>query len=667
MDILGNIMQNKGISGRHYISFKMKLCILTVFLVVVIMSVVGYILIGQQRQSLLRQMESTGSFLVKNLAKNVVGPLMKEGVDKLSLSSMIASLEAREKVEGNPARFALSEYHDFLTQFFLEHTIKDLEKDIITIKGNTAYIRAEDLVNVLQGKTIGEKVVQDILNIVGTLSTREQYEPFWEQYPWTRNLLEPLISKKKLSLPLQSGTIPLDLQQELVQQVTKRIADEILNHVKNPLIGYAVVVDKNEIIQAHSDINEFVEKKYVWPEGTEPLQEGEEVKWQKCLYKGEPHYDFAAPVFIRDKNLGTAYIGRVHIGIRENYVLADIEKAKERVLYVTIGAVLLGSMGAYALAALIVRPIKALVRDAETLGGGDLDHQIEVRSHDEVGTLAETLDTTRIKLKDAQERLIVSERLARELEIAREIQMTLLPKETPLLDRVEIGTLYRAASQVGGDLYDFFWVSEHELGIVVADVAGKGIPGSLMMTMAKAIIRAKAMKSDSASHFVPVGAGGDPASVIRKTNQMIAQDIKKGMFITANYGILNVKTLSFRFVSAGHNDTLVYNARTEELHEYNPKGMALGLDKGTLFDMLLQDQEVNLESGMLLFQYTDGINEAMNNHREEFGEDRLHEVIRRYAHLPVNEFLTALDQEIRTFTEGYPQSDDITAVVVKVK
>jgi sigma-B regulation protein RsbU (phosphoserine phosphatase) len=166
---------------------------------------------------------------------------------------------------------------------------------------------------------------------------------------------------------------------------------------------------------------------------------------------------------------------------------------------------------------------------------------------------------------------------------------------------------------------------------------------------------------------VPVGVGGDPASVLRKTNQMIAQDIKKGMFITANYGIMNVQNLKFRFVSAGHNDTLIYNSRSGELKEYNPKGIALGLDKGTLFDMLLQDQELSLGPGDLLFQYTDGVNEAMNNEKEEFGEERLKDVIRKYAHLSVNDFLQALDQEIRTFTEGFPQSDDITAVVVKVK
>ena len=657
-------MNIKRFYNLKYMTLKTKLCFLTVLLVGIVMTVVGYIVIGQQRRTLSLQMEGTGRFLIKNLSKNVVGPLL-EG-DSLSLSSFIASLEARDRVQENPARFTREEYQEFLARFFLEDKIDTLDSSI-TSTGDNVYIKAENIVEMLHEKQIGELIFQDIITRVGAFESLDQYTPFFEQYPWTKSLLEPLITEKKLQLPLRSASLPKETQTELYQAVNQKIADDVLAHVKNPFIGYAIVVDKDEIIRAHSDITKYVDKKYVWPEGTTPLGEDDEIKIQRCSFQGEPHLDFAAPVFVRDKNLGKAYIGRVHIGLRESYILADIEKAKQNIIYITIIAILFGSIGAYGLAGLIVRPVKALVKDAEILGAGNLDHQIHVTTYDEVGTLADTLDSTRVKLKEAQEQLIVSERLARELEIAREIQMTLLPKETPSLDRVELGTLYRAASQVGGDLYDFFWVSEHELGIVVADVAGKGIPGSLMMTMAKAIIRAKAVKSDAKAHLMPVGDGGDPASVLRKTNQMIAQDIKKGMFITANYSILNVNNLHFRFVSAGHNDTLVYNSKTGELREYNPKGIALGLDKGTLFDMLLQDQNVALSAGDLLFQYTDGVNEAMNTQKEEFGEERLKEVIRQYAHLPVDDFLKSLDREIREFTEGFPQSDDITAVVVKIK
>lgn len=646
-------------------SLKTKLCLLTVLLVGIVMLSVGYIVIEQQQKALWLQMEETGRFLVKNLAKNVVAPLL-EG-DKLSLNNLITSLEARDQIVAeNPARFTLEEYETFLHQFFLESKIQPLQA-LITHEQDNVYIQVDQL-SVEKLEPIASEVFRDVVNIVNELETQEEFNTFFQQYPWTRSIVESLTTLNDLGVTIQIEDISEEQRQELTAKIAERLFSEILGYVKNPFIGYAIIVDKEGEIQAHPDIDQLGES-YIWPEGTTPLNTEEDATKinHHVVFKGERHIDIAAPVFVRDKNIGRAYIGSVHVGLREDSIQNDVDKAKRRIIYITLAAILLGSAGAYGLASLIVKPVKNLVKDAEILGGGDLDSPIHVGTFDEVGVLAKTLDDARVKLKDAQQRLVASERLARELEIAKEIQMALLPKDTPMSDRVEIGTLYRAAAQVGGDLYDFFWVSEQELGIVVADVSGKGIPGSLVMTMAKAVIRAKAVKSGLLSHKLPSGDGGDPASVIRKTNQMIAQDIKKGMFITANYGILNILNLHFRFVSAGHNSTLVYNSRTKELSEYNPKGIALGLDKGMIFDTVLQDQDIPLSSGHMLLQYTDGITEAMNKHQEEFGEERLKEAIQKYAHQNVNEFLASLDQEIRAFTEGYAQSDDITAIVIKVK
>ncbi len=645
-------------------SLKAKLCFLTVLLMVVVMLSVGSIVLEQQRRSLMLQMEGTGRFLAENLAKNVVGPLL-EG-DSLNLNNLISSLEARDSLEGNPARFTEKEYADFLRQFFLEDKISEL-KSFIRPQGNTVYIHIEQFsADAEPLRQIGSALLQDVLNIAGDLETQEQYDAFFTQYPWTRSVVETLSTLTDLQMIKALEDIPAEQREELITTLAGEIFQEILVFVKNPLIGYAIIVDKENMIQAHPDIDRLGES-FSWSEGTELLQKGEETSIYRVPFKGESHFDFDAQILVRDKNIGTAYIGSVHIGLREENVLKEIQAARLKIIYLTLAAVILGSIGSYVLAGLFVKPIKGLVRDAEILGGGDLEHQILVSTKDEIGALATTLDTTRIKLKDAQKRLVVSERLARELEIAKDIQMGLLPKETPSLEHLEIGTLYRAAAQVGGDLYDFFWVSENELGIVVADVSGKGVPGSLVMTMAKAVIRAKAIKSDAPDHNLPVGTEGEPASVIRKTNQMIHHDIKKGMFITANYGVLNVNTCHFQFVSAGHNDTLVYNSGTQELREYNPKGIALGLDKGMLFDKMLQSQNLKLAHGDLLLQYTDGISEAMNEQGEEFGDDRLKEAIRKYAHRNVDDFLHSLDQEIRSFSEGFAQNDDITAVVVKVK
>lgn len=640
-------------------TLKAKLCVLTFLLVAAVMSFVGYIVIEQQRRSLMLQMEGTGRFLVKNLAKNVVGPLLEE--DSLSLNNLISSLEARDKLEGNPARLTLEEYQNFLAQFFVKDQISKLDK-YIEKQDTIIYIHIDFSRDSAELNEIASFMLQKVLALWQDLQTPQQYEEFFTQYPWSRIIAE--------SLPVTDNQIPQlppspAQQQELTAKVAERLFNEISGYVKNPVIGYAIVLDKENIIRAHPDINQLGQP-YSLAQDSELIETGE-VTIHRLTFKGENHFDFESRIQVRDKNLGTADIGSVHLGFREENLVKDIASAKQKILYITIIAVVLGSLGSYGLASLIVKPIKVLVHDAEILGGGDLTHQITVMTGDEVGMLATTLEDTRIKLKEAQVQLVMNERLARELEIAREIQMGLLPKETPTVGPIELGTLYRAASQVGGDLYDFFWVSEDELGIVVADVSGKGVPGSLVMTMAKAVIRAKAMKSDAPTHKLPAALGGGPASVIRKTNQMIAQDIKKGMFITANYGILNIKTLRFIFVSAGHNDTLVYNSQTQELRSYNPKGIALGLDKGAVFDTMLQEQEISLSSGDLVIQFTDGITEAMNENRDEFGDDRLKDAIQKYAHLKVNDFLIELDKDIRNFTRGFTQSDDITAVVIKVK
>ncbi|PID58555.1 hypothetical protein CSB45_03150 [candidate division KSB3 bacterium] len=645
-------------------SLKAKLCFLTVLLLVVMMLSVGSIVLEQQRRSLMLQMEETGRFLVKNLAKNVVGPLL-EG-DSLNLNNLINSLEARDSLEGNPARFSRREYAEFLRQNLLEDKISAL-KPFIKTQGNMVYLHVDRLsADAEPLRKIGRALLQDVLSITAELETQEQYDAFFTQYPLSRTVVESLSTLTELEPIKRVDAIPQKQREELITLIAEKIYQEILTHVKNQLIGYAIIVDKDNLVQAHPYIERLGEP-FSWPESTEVIKKGDEINIHRVFFRGESHFDFSAPILVRDKHIGSAHIGSVHIGLREDNVLKEIQSARLKILSLSLVAVLLGSLASYFLASVFVKPIKGLVKDAEILGAGDLEHQIQAGRCDEVGTLATTLNTTRIKLRDAQKRLVASERLARELEIASEIQMTLLPKETPQLEHVEIGALYRAAAQVGGDLYDFFWVSNDELGIVVADVSGKGVPGSLVMTMAKAVIRAKAVKPDMPNHTLPVDANGDPVSVICNVNQMIHHDIKKGMFITANYSVLNVKNLQFKFVSAGHNDTLVYNSYTRELHEYNPKGIALGLDQGSLFDKILQSHELNLQAGDFLIQYTDGISEAMNEKQEEFGNDRLKEIIRKYAHQNVNDFLQSLDREIRSFTKSFAQSDDITAVVLKVK
>lgn len=475
-----------------------------------------------------------------------------------------------------------------------------------------------------------------------------------------------VITQEKKALIEQMQTRAISIAKNLAESTSGFLLNDddlslsnLVSYLRNdPVIEYALVIDTQNIIRAHTDINEL-KKVYHPPIG---LEGGRELQFNFYeTSKGRGHYHIMSPITFSGQRLGT-----VHVGFSYDYIIRVIADARNEILKVTLVMLVLGALGAYGLAQLIVKPINQLATDAEILGKGDLDKKIVPMTQDEIGRLAETLDVTRTKLKDAQEKLVIKERLERELQIAKQIQQALLPKTTPVLKNLEIATLYRAAAEVGGDLYDFFWVNPKELGIVIADVSGKGIPGSLVMAMVKSILRTSATLAMDDQPGSSKSRANYPVKVMTKTNEIIYPDMKKGMFITASYGVLDTETLTFTFVNAGHNDTLIYNSKTGRLKRHNPKGMALGIDKGPMFEKLIQSFQVQLTPGDLLLQYTDGITEAMDTHGVLFGDERLYHAIQKYGGKSAVEFLNSLDQEIKAFAKGYAQSDDITAIVLKV-
>lgn len=476
------------------------------------------------------------------------------------------------------------------------------------------------------------------------------------------------LTQEKKALVMQMQTRGISIAKNLAENSSSFLLNDddlslnnLISYLRNdPVIEYALVVDIQGTIHAHTDINQL-KKVYHLPEGLS-LTEGEALEFKSYKSRdGRYHYHIMSPIVFSQQRVGT-----FHIGFSQDYITSVVNKARNQILIITLIMLVLGVMGAYFLALLIVKPINQLATDAEVLGKGDLDKKIVPITEDEIGQLAETLDGTRIKLKDAQEKLVIKERLERELQIAKQIQDALLPKTTPSIPNMEIATLYRAATEVGGDFYDFMWVSPKELGIVIADVAGKGIPGSLIMTMVKSIVRSNATQVVTDKSGRAINKAVHPINVATKTNKIIYPDMKKGMFITANYDVLNVENFTLTLVSAGHNDTLVYNHKTGKLKRYNPKGMALGVDRGPLFERLVKSFQIQLTPGDLLVQYTDGVNEAMDPEDILFGEERLYQVIQKHGGKSAAEFLNCLDQEIKTFASGRIQSDDVTAIALKV-
>ena len=253
-------------------------------------------------------------------------------------------------------------------------------------------------------------------------------------------------------------------------------------------------------------------------------------------------------------------------------------------------------------------------------------------------------------------------RLERELQMAREVQASLLPRETPQVDGWEFAVHWQPAREVAGDFYDFIPVELNlakgsepgpGLGVVIADVSDKGMPAALFMALTRSIVRAS------------VGRAPTPADGIAHANRLICADSSQGMFVTLFYALLNPATGEFTYVNAGHNPPLLcrHSRHTEpsQLTKLTLTGMVLGI----LEDTPYEQRTLRLEPGDLLLLYTDGVTEAVDAHWQGFGMERLRHLVLEHRHAPAADVVAALEQAIAEFAGSAAPSDDIAMVVVR--
>ncbi len=250
--------------------------------------------------------------------------------------------------------------------------------------------------------------------------------------------------------------------------------------------------------------------------------------------------------------------------------------------------------------------------------------------------------------------LAEKERLDRDLEIAREIQQLLLPSVFPKIDNVQVNAINICALQVGGDYYDFIQVDADHWGFAIADVSGKGVSGALIMAMCRSALRTKAQGNPS------------PAKVLKQVNRVIHPEMREDMFISMLYGVLNIRTWEFTFCRAGHEPLLWHQAEKKHLEILSPKGMALGIDSGNVFDTVLEEQKIKLQKGDAMVFYTDGSTEALDQEDQEFGRPKLAEAIYACADQSAEAMTKNIEERVRRFVGQRPQNDDITLVVVRV-
>ncbi len=240
------------------------------------------------------------------------------------------------------------------------------------------------------------------------------------------------------------------------------------------------------------------------------------------------------------------------------------------------------------------------------------------------------------------------QRLSRELEVAREIQASFLPDQCPDLPGWEMQAFWRSASQVGGDFYDVFMLPDGRVGLIVADVADKGIPAALFMALSRTLLRVVAQDVVRA------------AATLERVNDLIISDTRSDLFVTVFYAILDPLTGELIYANGGHNPPLLVR-RNGDVESLRARGIVLGI----LTPIHLEERRVELEPGDVLLLYTDGITDTINADEEIFGAARLADLARRERSRSPGDLLTLIQAEIAAFAGDMPQFDDLTMVALK--
>jgi len=236
---------------------------------------------------------------------------------------------------------------------------------------------------------------------------------------------------------------------------------------------------------------------------------------------------------------------------------------------------------------------------------------------------------------------------------AQAIQNHLLPEQIPSVPGLEIAAYYEPCQEVGGDYYDFIPLPDGRLGVVCADVSGKGVAAAMVMVMFRSILR------------LAVRTGKPPVEIIRLTNRQVSKDMLRGMFVTALYLHIDPRTRHVALVNAGHMPLLHWPAGQESPSESPVRGMAVGLSTGEPFVKATRQGELRLQAGDLLCLYTDGIVEAESARRQQFGTARLIQAIRAAGRVSPRETIDRVMAAVGGFCAGAPQRDDATLIVIR--
>jgi len=333
--------------------------------------------------------------------------------------------------------------------------------------------------------------------------------------------------------------------------------------------------------------------------------------------------------------LGEGFIGHVALS-RDPIISPDV---REDPIYVNARAETRSEM---------VAPI---ISNDEVLGVFDLESdELNAYSEDDLQVLMMLASQVAIIVEKVMlhEQLIEKKRLEGQLEVARQVQLELLPPSDPELPGYDISAYNFPTEEVSGDYYDWVKIYEDQIGLVIADVSGKGVPAALLMAFLRASLR-------GATHI-----GYAPQICMAKVNYLLWESIERNQYVTAFYGTLDTQNRTLSYANAGHNPPLLLDGKGNS--RFVERG---GLPLGMFRDTRYHQYYLTFEPGDVLMLYTDGVTEATNTLGEEFGRERLAAAVKEAAGLPARELIAKVQDQVLRWTDGKGASDDITFFVIK--
>jgi sigma-B regulation protein RsbU (phosphoserine phosphatase) len=339
-------------------------------------------------------------------------------------------------------------------------------------------------------------------------------------------------------------------------------------------------------------------------------------------------------------------------------VLAQVTELTRSTIIIGVAGFFILALVVFWIALRITRPICNLSQSALEIADGNLQAILpQAQSSDEVGQLTQSFHLMQQSLHEYMDNLQQTtankERIESELRIAREIQMGILPKLFPAFpnhEEFDVFASLESAKEVGGDLYDFFFIDEHHFCFLVGDVSGKGVPAAFFMAITKTLIKVVAEHENQ------------PHKIMEKVNNDLAEDNESCMFVTLFLAILDIRSGEVRYSNAGHNPPVLFSGTQVSYLESKNEPIA-----GAMPDLMFSASQLTLARGDSLFFYTDGVTEAMNDEQELYSDARLLEFMKQTGNCPPTELIEKVKNSVVEFVDGAEQSDDITMLALTYK